>query len=218
MAHTTKRPSTADAPVPLDPTTLEKDLALIADIQKALERERAAFSAPPATEGLTAEVESRLRVRLGLLPTQFWAFKSEVAALLAEIDRLRAGGWSAAPTDRYTVTADTVLDNRTGLMWQREVPSERYTWAEAKAYAAELRLGGHKDWRLPTIEELESLVVRLDGAPTIDRVAFPDTPAEFFWSSSPNADDTSYAWGVNFNYGYTNDIGTTNDYRVRCVR
>ncbi len=57
----------------------------------------------------------------------------------------------------FTVAADTVLDTRTGLMWQRAVPVERFTWVEAKAYAKGLRLGGYEDWRLPTKEELLSL-------------------------------------------------------------
>ncbi len=120
--------------------------------------------------------------------------------------------------ERFTVTADTVLDNRTGLMWQRAVPNKRYTWEEAKAYAKSLRLGGHADWRLPTREELLSLMVKGHGAPTIDTVAFPDTPSEFFWSSSPFASSTLFAWGVDFGSGSTDGNFPTNGYRVRCVR
>ncbi len=119
---------------------------------------------------------------------------------------------------RFAVAADTVLDTRTGLMWQRAVPLDRFTWVEATAYAKSLRLGGHTDWRLPTKEELESIVVKGRGAPAIDTVAFPNTPGAFFWSSSPDANTTDYAWGVSFYDGYTFNDYTTNNGRVRCVR
>jgi len=38
------------------------------------------------------------------------------------------------------------------LEWQADVPDKRFTWGEAKAYAASLGDG----WRLPTMQELLS--------------------------------------------------------------
>ena len=43
-------------------------------------------------------------------------------------------------------------------MWQAD-PGAKRTWAEARAGAAACRLGGHEDWRLPTIKELYSLIL-----------------------------------------------------------
>ena len=53
----------------------------------------------------------------------------------------------------------TVTDLHTGLMWQKTPGVEQYTWAEAAAYAADLRLAGYDDWRVPTIKELYSIVL-----------------------------------------------------------
>lgn len=53
----------------------------------------------------------------------------------------------------------TVSDLVTGLMWQKSPDLEnKRTWEEARAGAAALHVGGHRDWRLPTIKELYSLI------------------------------------------------------------
>jgi len=52
----------------------------------------------------------------------------------------------------------TISDLVTGLMWQKR-PGEKMTFSQAVAGASRCRLGGHDDWRLPTIKELYSLVL-----------------------------------------------------------
>ncbi|MDQ1333920.1 MAG: hypothetical protein QG552_870, partial [Thermodesulfobacteriota bacterium] len=58
----------------------------------------------------------------------------------------------------------TVTDTSTGLMWQQDTARDdqgnydTMTWEEALAYCEGRTLGGHTDWRLPTIKELRSLV------------------------------------------------------------
>jgi len=52
----------------------------------------------------------------------------------------------------------TVTDLVTGLMWLKD-PGEKKTYAEAVAGAARCRTGGYRDWRLPTIKELYSLII-----------------------------------------------------------
>ena len=51
----------------------------------------------------------------------------------------------------------TVSDLVTGLMWTQD-PGSKKTWDEAVAGAKKCRIGGYKDWRLPTIKELYSLI------------------------------------------------------------
>ena len=52
----------------------------------------------------------------------------------------------------------TVTDLNTGLMWQSD-PGEKMTFRQAVAGASKCRLAGYKDWRLPTIKELYSLIL-----------------------------------------------------------
>jgi hypothetical protein len=48
------------------------------------------------------------------------------------------------------------IDPETRLMWAAE-GSSPVNWHEAEKYCRQLRIGGYRDWRLPTIEELERL-------------------------------------------------------------
>jgi len=53
----------------------------------------------------------------------------------------------------------TVTDLVTGLMWQKNLFSEKLTFNEAVAGADTFSLAGYSDWRLPTIKELYSLIL-----------------------------------------------------------
>lgn len=48
-------------------------------------------------------------------------------------------------------------DSETGAMWQKERTKAWQSIEDARQYAADLKLGGHDDWRLPTIYELYNL-------------------------------------------------------------
>ena len=77
---------------------------------------------------------------------------------------------------------------------------------DTAAYVAAVNaqgLCGFTDWRLPARLELDSLVdlsVAYPG-PTIDTDYFPETQSNWFWSASPYAGNSYYAWGVDFGYG-----------------
>jgi Protein of unknown function (DUF1566) len=106
--------------------------------------------------------------------------------------------------------------------------AKEYTFEQAKTAATSFNAtgyGGKRDWRLPTIRELQSLRVCSTGfvsetrdlqdggeavskrcndnasKPTIDVSLFPQTPAKNYWSASPFADDADYAWSIGFNVG-----------------
>ncbi len=124
----------------------------------------------------------------------------------------------AAPPDHYRVGLDQVVDNYTGLTWQRAdsrslSPSE-LPRQEADGYCRTLSAGGHT-WRLPSVKELATLVdeSRLGLAmPAVDPQAFPATVARAYWSST-NFGQT--AWTVDFADGaHRHD---TNLAFARCV-
>lgn len=124
-------------------------------------------------------------------------------------------GPTPKPGERYEVMEGIVLDTRSQLRWQRTFPSERFSWDDATSYCASLTLPG-EGWRLPSINELQTLV---DDSvnPSIDIATFPDTPSEYFWSSSPVVDDATRAWTTFFTNGSTYSFAKSAVKNVRCV-
>jgi hypothetical protein len=103
----------------------------------------------------------------------------------------------------YSASNGVVTDQVTGLLWQQNAPTIRYTWdptvqstTSAQYYCANLNLGGYSTgWRLPTLDELFSIVV-LGSIPTINQTEFPGTEPNDYWTSTP--DVSQYIWGVYF--------------------
>lgn len=122
--------------------------------------------------------------------------------------------------ENYTDNGDgTVTDNVTGLMWEQLTTSANYNQEQAAMYCAQLTLGAHSDWRLPSVIELVSIVDTGTYNPSIDSDLFPGTPAVgFYWSTTPYAGQAGSAWGVYFNNGYSASVDTSTAYSVRCVR
>jgi hypothetical protein len=92
---------------------------------------------------------------------------------------------------------------------------EEVTYAKAEAACAALGEG----WRLPTRQELESILDLSRYNPAIDTERFPDTKSGWYWTSTPCAWSSARAWCVDFGYGYVGDY-LRDDYLafVRAVR
>lgn len=103
------------------------------------------------------------------------------------------------PIPRFSVRDETVRDELTGLHWllRADLTGHPVTWTqalEAVERLREQRFGGRADWRLPNINELESLVdcSRHDPALPGDH---PFTQCgEGYWSSTTSFFETDWAW------------------------
>jgi hypothetical protein len=125
----------------------------------------------------------------------------------------------------YRVVKDTLE----GLMWQGCALGQTaescagtataMTWQEALKYCEALSWGGETDWRLPNIDELATIVDNHKTTePSIDTDAFPNTPSDWYWSSTTRPYDVSDAWLVVFNSGFVYLNCKTDSFPVRCVR
>jgi hypothetical protein len=127
----------------------------------------------------------------------------------------------------------TVSDAANGLMWMKcsvgqvyeggrcSKEAGTYTWQQALTAAVRANRSeayGHKDWRLPNVKELESLVKIEKSAPAIDASAFPGTASDSYWSSTPFVSRTINVWSINFLDGVSYGNLPTDYYRVRLVR
>jgi hypothetical protein len=121
---------------------------------------------------------------------------------------------------RYVVSSQpggqVVVDEATGLVWQAEY-AESLSWKEALEYCESRPHCGYRDWRLPNINELRSLV---DVEVHDPASRFPDMPSDWFWSSSSCLEEA--AWCVQFESGVINHPFKKymKDYprNARCVR
>ena len=135
----------------------------------------------------------------------------------------------ARPTADYVANADgTATHTPTGLMWKRCAEGQvwadnactgaaaTYAWEAAKPLSGDT--AGKTDWRLPTIEELLTLVDYSQYA-AINETAFPNSENLYLWSSSYLASYADYAWYVGLSaLGESGTTNRVNKYGVRLVR
>jgi hypothetical protein len=96
----------------------------------------------------------------------------------------------------------TVTDKATGLMWQKSGSSSSLENRGAKEYIKRLnrkRFAGHSDWRMPTIEELASLLERSSKSAVHIASVF-DHKQTTCWTVD-KYDNVSSAWIINFKQG-----------------
>lgn len=113
----------------------------------------------------------------------------------------------------------TITDTETGLMWQSmSATAPDLNWEDSITYCENLTLAGYNDWRLPSRNELYSLVHHGAKEPTIDTQYFPDTLSSYYWSSTSLASNSINAWPVSFLYGGFYKFEKSDAYQVRAVR
>ncbi|PMH41384.1 hypothetical protein BCU68_15600 [Vibrio sp. 10N.286.49.B3] len=128
-----------------------------------------------------------------------------------------------ADTHFLEIEPGIILDQRTNLEWQKCTVGftgpdckggNIQTFSQETAFNKIVQINNqsqHK-WRLPTIEELATLVKNDCVAPAIDIKAFPNTLSSWYWSSTA---DYSYYGYVDFSVGY---IGEEDMYLSNPIR
>ena len=143
-----------------------------------------------------------------------------------------------ATTTHLTDNNDgTITDPESGLIWKKcsegqswsatsnncTGTADIYTWQAALQRAQAVNVGSGEnflqiDWRVPNINELDSIAELRCENPAINKTVFPNTPADYFWSSSPYAPISVHAWSVYFVDGVDLANGKPNGAFVRLVR
>lgn len=142
------------------------------------------------------------------------------------------------PTSRFVIHDNgTVTDRVTGLDWQRCAVGQTwdgqtcaedlkkqvrswFSWNDAHRVVARLPEAMKREgWRMPTVQELRTLLARHCTDPAINTEVFPNAPSWFFWSDTEYKENPDYAWQVDFNTGETNaHLKVSVSYHLRLVR
>jgi serine/threonine-protein kinase len=123
-------------------------------------------------------------------------------------------------TNAYRANQDgTVTDRATGLIWQQAGSDYPVTWQEAHDYIEMLNhkgFAGHDDWRLPTVDELITLLTDVPQAGDLCIEPVFNQNERWLWS----CDRRSYvaAWYVSVDLGYVSWQDFSCYYYVRAVR
>lgn len=119
---------------------------------------------------------------------------------------------ASTPVQRFNDQGNgTLIDTHTGLMWKKCLEGQdgercggqavRMEWDSA-ANLAQLtgsdKFAGYTGWRLPTLDELNSIVEQRCSEPAVNLDVFPRMPAVGVWSM--NQVD-SFAWSMDFDKG-----------------
>jgi hypothetical protein len=118
--------------------------------------------------------------------------------------------------ERFVIVLDgaAVLDKETGLVWEKSPDTTERDWDAAIRYCYKKNVGGRRGWRLPTIEELASLIVTTQSNPTLPNGhPFLNVQSNFYWSSTTDVASTDLAWYVYLGNGnMASTIKTTSHY------
>jgi hypothetical protein len=114
-----------------------------------------------------------------------------------EIDGAFAPTIAEAPAALQTNAQESVPASM--LEWSGTIcDGKKVDFAAAEKASAALGNG----WRLPTRFELESILDLTRSDPAADTVRFPDTESDWYWTSTPYASSSDYAWCVLFGNGF----------------
>jgi len=123
-----------------------------------------------------------------------------------------------------------VLDRETGLVWEKSPSATRETWLIAQRECNQKAVGNRLGWRLPTVQELASLIdpslavfppLPSSPIPLPNGHPFANIQKFFYWSANiaivdPPSPDS--AWVVGLDDGRPVSAGKTGTGNFWCVR
>jgi len=114
---------------------------------------------------------------------------------------------------------DLIYDETTKLLWQDSVINKdaSVTYKEAQNYCTFLSIKKYKDFRLPTLNELQSLIDYKNYSPAILN-GFKHVANTSYWTTTPFADDDTEVWNINFEKGSRATKAIYYDRHFRCVQ
>ena len=114
-----------------------------------------------------------------------------------------------------------VLDKETGIVWEQSPSTSLLVLYDAQFYCNNLTKGSRMGWRLPTIQELASLMdpTASSGPMLPSGHPFLNVKTDnVYWSATVYADVPGVQWIADFNSNGVTHLANSNSYYSWCVR
>jgi len=113
-----------------------------------------------------------------------------------------------------------VKDPTTNLVWEDTIHTteDKITHDEANTYCESLKVGEVSGWRLPTLNELLTLVDYTRSDPAILKEFNHIKSGTVYWASTPYVRSRDEFWGVDFKDGATEGTSKYYNRYIRCVK
>ena len=158
--------------------------------------------------------------------------KNAVVCFILSVGLLNVGPLSAqAEEPTFVVKGPIVIDVLGGLDWMRCSIGQVWEndtcvgsvllvpFASIDSLIARAQRNIGPDWRLPSREELERLIVVNAGPPMINQTVFPNTYPSLYWTGDTNWLMPHEHWSINFFTGYAYGRADENrNFAMRLVR
>ena len=118
----------------------------------------------------------------------------------------------STPSSQFQqISATEVRDNKTGLIWQRCSLGQRGDQCQLGEpllldwVSVQHRVESNTKspaWRLPTPQELRTLIEEQCSDPSINLAVFPNSPSDIYWAREASGQREIIPWFVSFRLGY----------------
>ncbi len=145
-------------------------------------------------------------------------------------DGATQAGYPASSSRFQDMKNGTVRDHATGLLWQKQDSAYqqvgeykgRLEWEDAFDYIQEMNIrhvSGYSTWRMPNIQELQSLIDYSQFGPSLDPIFQNYNLPSQHWSGTSRflGGFNDYSWAINFMQGQINFYSKIEGFYVKGV-
>lgn len=173
-------------------------------------------AAPPASH-------NDLQAQISAVQNSINTLQSTLNALQSQVGQQPLPAWSqalpAAQRFELVLGGAAVLDHETELVWEQSPSAIVRDWSSANLFCNRTPVGNRLGWRLPTVQELASLVdpTNPNGNPDLPPGhPFTNVQSSAYWSAT--ALDPDHVWFVGFNVGGVGSAPKSLTLLYWCVR
>ncbi|MEA3456018.1 MAG: DUF1566 domain-containing protein [Campylobacterota bacterium] len=130
---------------------------------------------------------------------------------------------SASGGDRFEIirsdSAGVIRDKELGVLWEKNSPLKTMKWQEGLTYCESLNLGGSQSWRLPSYDELISIVDYENNTSSIatDEIFWDNMSRNYYWSGDAVSNKEKRSWAVAMVQGNSHYYHQGFSINVKCV-